>query len=132
LPASISWPAVRNLQTRSKCHLSCKRGENSMTRRQSIASFAAAASAAPPSTAVEKYVRYQHSGRISWGRVEGEQVIPLSAAPYLSGRSLGGKKQLKDVKLLAPADPPKVLAVGLNYKSHIGNRTAPKEPEIFY
>lgn len=89
---------------------------------------AAAANAAN----VEKYVRFQNGDRISWGRVEGDQVTPLSAAPYLGGRALGGKKALKGLKLKVPADPPKVLAVGLNYKSHIGNRTVPKEPEIFY
>lgn len=100
-----------------------------MTRRQSIAYVAAAAAAAP---SIEKYVRFEHGARISWGRVDGEQVVPLSSAPYLNGRPLGGKKPLKGLKLLAPADPPKVLAVGLNYKSHIGNRTVPKEPEIFY
>jgi 2-keto-4-pentenoate hydratase/2-oxohepta-3-ene-1,7-dioic acid hydratase in catechol pathway len=40
--------------------------------------------------------------------------------------------KLADVKLLYPCTPPKVIAVGLNYKSHIGNRPAPKRPEIFY
>jgi 2-keto-4-pentenoate hydratase/2-oxohepta-3-ene-1,7-dioic acid hydratase in catechol pathway len=101
-----------------------------MTRRQTLSTFVAAAAAAAPN--IEKYVRFQNGSRVSWGRVEGEQVVPLSNAPYLGGRPLGGKKALKGLKLLAPADPPKVLAVGLNYKSHIGNRAVPKEPEIFY
>jgi len=34
--------------------------------------------------------------------------------------------------LLAPCAPRKVLAVGLNYRSHIGARTVPTSPEIFY
>ena len=102
-----------------------------MTRRQTLTALAAVA-AAPAASSIEKFVRFQNGTRISWGRVEGDQVIPLSAAPYLNGRPLGGKKQLKGLNLLAPADPPKVLAVGLNYKSHIGTRIAPKEPEIFY
>ena len=102
-----------------------------MTRRQTLTSLAAVA-AAPAASSIEKFVRFQNGTRISWGRVEGDQVIPLSAAPYLNGRPLGVKKPLKGLNLLAPADPPKVLAVGLNYKSHIGTRTAPKEPEIFY
>lgn len=106
-----------------------------MTRRNSLASFAAVAATpapAPAAASVEKYIRFQQGARVSWGRVEGDHVISLSAAPYLNGRPLGGKKPLKDLKLLAPADPPKVLAVGLNYKSHIGARAVPKEPEIFY
>ncbi|MEO5953038.1 MAG: fumarylacetoacetate hydrolase family protein [Chloroflexia bacterium] len=100
-----------------------------MTRRQSIAFVAAAAATAQT---IEKYIRFQNGARVSWGRVEGENVVPLSAAPYLNGRPLGGKKPLKGLKLMPPADPPKVLAVGLNYKSHIGARAVPKEPEIFY
>ncbi len=102
-----------------------------MTRRQTLSSLAAVA-AAPAASSIQKYVRFQNGSRVSWGRVDGEQVIPLSAAPYLNGRPLGGKKSLKSLTLLPPADPPKILAVGLNYKSHIGTRVAPKEPEIFY
>jgi 2-keto-4-pentenoate hydratase/2-oxohepta-3-ene-1,7-dioic acid hydratase in catechol pathway len=100
-----------------------------MTRRDTLALAGLAAQAAP---AVESYVRFQNGPRISWGRLEDEQVTPLSNAPYLNGRPLGGRRALKGLKLLPPADPPKVLAVGLNYRSHIGNRPVPKEPEIFY
>jgi len=103
-----------------------------MTRRQSLAFAAAAAASAQSPAKIEKYIRFQNGPRISWGVVEGDQVKPLSAAPYLNGRPLNGLKPLKGLKLLAPADPPKILAVGLNYKSHIGNRATPKEPEIFY
>jgi 2-keto-4-pentenoate hydratase/2-oxohepta-3-ene-1,7-dioic acid hydratase in catechol pathway len=101
-----------------------------MTRRDSLALISSAAAAA--SSPIEKYVRFEDGPRKSWGRVEGDQVLPLTAAPYLNGRPRGAKKALKDLKLLAPAEPPKVLAVGLNYKSHLGSRPAPKEPEIFY
>ena len=44
----------------------------------------------------------------------------------------GNRLDLRSVKLLWPCDPGKVLAVGLNYKSHLGNRPAPKNPEIFF
>ena len=104
-----------------------------MTRRHTLASIAIAASAAPSSAdGTEKFIRFHNGARISWGRVDGDHVIPFSNAPYAGGRPLGGKKNFKDLKLAPPADPPKVLAVGLNYKSHIGNRAVPKEPEIFY
>jgi 2-keto-4-pentenoate hydratase/2-oxohepta-3-ene-1,7-dioic acid hydratase in catechol pathway len=99
-----------------------------MTRRDTIALAALAAQSAP---SVERYIRFQNGPRISWGRLDGELVTPLSNAPYLNGRPLGGRRSLKGLKLLPPADPPKVLAVGLNYRSHIGNRAVPKEPEIF-
>jgi 2-keto-4-pentenoate hydratase/2-oxohepta-3-ene-1,7-dioic acid hydratase in catechol pathway len=106
-----------------------------MTRRETI--LAAAAAAQLPAqnkveSKIEKYVRFQNGPRVSWGRVDGEQIVPLSAAPYLGGKPQGAKKPLAGTKLLAPAEPPKTLAVGLNYKSHIGTRPVPKEPEIFY
>jgi 2-keto-4-pentenoate hydratase/2-oxohepta-3-ene-1,7-dioic acid hydratase in catechol pathway len=37
-----------------------------------------------------------------------------------------------EVRLLAPCLPPKIVAVGLNYKSHLGDRKVPENPEIFY
>ncbi len=40
--------------------------------------------------------------------------------------------KLSAVKLLCPCEPGKILAVGLNYKSHLGSRPSPSNPEIFY
>jgi 2-keto-4-pentenoate hydratase/2-oxohepta-3-ene-1,7-dioic acid hydratase in catechol pathway len=34
--------------------------------------------------------------------------------------------------LLHPVTPGKILAVGLNYRSHLGDRKAPPHPEMFY
>ena len=45
-----------------------------------------------------------------------------------SGTSL----PLSEVKLLFPVQASKIFAVGLNYKSHLGSRPAPTQPEIFY
>ena len=39
---------------------------------------------------------------------------------------------LAAVKLLHPCQPSKILAVGLNYRSHLGSRPQPAHPEIFY
>ncbi|UCC48880.1 MAG: fumarylacetoacetate hydrolase family protein, partial [Gemmatimonadota bacterium] len=38
---------------------------------------------------------------------------------------------LSAVRLLAPCEPSKVIAVGLNYRSHLGERPAPAEPGLF-
>ena len=40
--------------------------------------------------------------------------------------------KLAEVKLLWPCEPTKVLAVGLNYKSHLGTQPAPQKPELFF
>jgi 2-keto-4-pentenoate hydratase/2-oxohepta-3-ene-1,7-dioic acid hydratase in catechol pathway len=39
---------------------------------------------------------------------------------------------LADVKLLAPCTPSKVVAVGLNYKSHVGDRPTKPYPGLFW
>ena len=40
----------------------------------------------------------------------------------------GNTVALGDVELLAPVTPGKVLAVGLNYRSHLGGAPEPSEP----
>ena len=44
----------------------------------------------------------------------------------------GATFALDQVKLLYPCEPSKILAVGRNYKSHLGDRQAPERPEMFY
>ncbi len=48
-------------------------------------------------------------------------------------RSLTGvRRPLADVTLLHPCQPGKIMAVGLNYRSHLGSRPRPAHPQIFY
>ena len=78
-----------------------------------------------------KYVRYTHEAQESYGILEGDTVRELVgdifSAPTLSGKTL----KLSEVHLLAPCKPTKVIAVGLNYRSHIGNRPIPEYPGLF-
>jgi 2-keto-4-pentenoate hydratase/2-oxohepta-3-ene-1,7-dioic acid hydratase in catechol pathway len=39
---------------------------------------------------------------------------------------------LREVKLLCPTEPQKILAVGRNYRSHLGTPPAPEQPELFW
>ncbi len=107
----------------------------SSTRRQLLSALAAShALAQSSSPTVERFVRFRTAvgGKAVWGRVDGDIVKELSQAPYLASRETGKKHPLAKVILAAPVEPLKVLAVGLNYRSHIGTRPVPKEPEIFY
>jgi 2-keto-4-pentenoate hydratase/2-oxohepta-3-ene-1,7-dioic acid hydratase in catechol pathway len=71
-------------------------------------------------------------GIVSNGRVEelrgGLFDRPPGSQPELTGRQF----PLHEVKLLTPCEPPKILAVGQNYTSHLGERKTPQNPEIFY
>jgi len=88
--------------------------------------------AAHPSIAeVSKFVRYSHEGAVSYGIVSGEAIEQLSGSPVDGGRPTGTSVRLADVDLLAPVEPGKVIAIGFNYRSHLGEREAPKEPGVF-
>ena len=83
------------------------------------------------SAQVTKYVRYAHQGGTSFGILEGDQIRELDRSPIESGKPTGKTVALSSVRLLAPVEPSKVIAVGLNYKSHIGNAEPSKYPPLF-
>lgn len=81
---------------------------------------------------VRKYVRYEHAGSISYGILRGDLVLPVSGGLFGDGTAAGREIELGSVRLLYPCEPSKILAVGLNYKSHLGDRPAPVRPELFW
>src|SRR5688572_17618920 len=78
--------------------------------------------------------------RATWGpRTFYAEIIEESAlrvwndAPWLSGKATSEIVSQKDVLLVAPVTPSKVLCVGRNYAAHakeLGNEV-PKEPLLF-
>lgn len=102
------------------------------TRRQLIGTVAAAVLAAKGKDTVTKYIRYRRDSKTAYGILDGETVHELSGDLFGGHKQTGISYRLGDVKLLYPCEPPKILAVGLNYKSHLGERKAPERPEIFY
>ena len=92
-------------------------------------SLAAQAASQP---AIVKYVRFSKGATTAYGIVDGESVLELRGDLFRNPQKTRTKHKLSDVKLLYPCVPPKILAVGLNYKSHIGDRKPPSSPEIFY
>ena len=81
---------------------------------------------------VTRYVRYEHQGDVSYGVLEGETIHQLAGDLFSGSRERTGKSvPTSEVRLLAPAQPSKVIAVGLNYKSHIGDREAAAYPGLF-
>jgi 2-keto-4-pentenoate hydratase/2-oxohepta-3-ene-1,7-dioic acid hydratase in catechol pathway len=63
--------------------------------------------------------------------LEGDTVRELSGDLFASPKPTSRTVKLSDVKLLAPCDPKKVIAVGLNYTSHIGERPSATYPGLF-
>ena len=81
--------------------------------------------------AVTKYVRYSLAGATSYGILEGDQIRELKGDLFASPAHTGKRVPLSSVKLLPPCDPKKVIAVGLNYKTHLGERPAAEYPGLF-
>jgi 2-keto-4-pentenoate hydratase/2-oxohepta-3-ene-1,7-dioic acid hydratase in catechol pathway len=85
-------------------------------------------------SAVTKYVRWehkQHPGTIAYGILEPDRVVELQGDPFAKITPTGRMVMLADVKLHAPCVPSKVIAVGLNYRSHLGERKPAEYPGLF-
>jgi 2-keto-4-pentenoate hydratase/2-oxohepta-3-ene-1,7-dioic acid hydratase in catechol pathway len=78
-----------------------------------------------------KFARYQAGESVEYGIVEGETVTRITAAPWGDYETTTDVRPVSSVRLLAPAEPSKMVAIGLNYRSHLGDREAPKVPEPF-
>ena len=79
-----------------------------------------------------KFARYLAHGQISYGVLEGDTVKELSTTPFEPHEITDHAHKVTEVKLLAPCVPSKILAIGLNYSSHLHDRQGPTEPMVFY
>ena len=80
---------------------------------------------------VTKYVRYEHDGATSYGVLEGETIHQLGGSVFEAPERTGVTVALGDVTLLAPSEPQKVVAAGLNYRSHLGGAQPAEYPGLF-
>ena len=79
-----------------------------------------------------KYIRYRTASGVSYGTLEGDTVHEIQGGLFDAHTPTGATHPLSQVKLLYPCEPGKILAVGLNYRSHLGARPQPPSPEMFY
>lgn len=82
-----------------------------------------------------KIARFSHNSAITYGIVDGPELVVLAGDPmYVGYDTTGERVPLGEVTLLAPAIPrSKIIAVGRNYRAHaeeFGNE-APEEPLLF-
>jgi 2-keto-4-pentenoate hydratase/2-oxohepta-3-ene-1,7-dioic acid hydratase in catechol pathway len=78
-----------------------------------------------------KYVRYQTASGISYGVLEGDTIRELRGDLFENSET-GVTRKLSGVKLLRPGTPGKIVCVGRNYASHLGERPKPSRPQMFY
>src|SRR3954469_13830271 len=81
---------------------------------------------------VTKFIRYRTAAGVSYGLLQDDTVHEIHGGLFDAHSPTGTTHQLADVKLLYPCEAGKILAVGLNYRSHLGGRPQPAHPEMFY
>jgi 2-keto-4-pentenoate hydratase/2-oxohepta-3-ene-1,7-dioic acid hydratase in catechol pathway len=79
-----------------------------------------------------KYVRYRKDAATGYGILDGATITEIRGGLFDAHEPTGVAHPIGEVKLLYPCEPSKILAVGRNYKSHLGDRQAPERPEMFY
>jgi 2-keto-4-pentenoate hydratase/2-oxohepta-3-ene-1,7-dioic acid hydratase in catechol pathway len=82
-----------------------------------------------------RIVRFALMGRTGYGILAGEKISVLWNTPYDDGlkNTVGEILSLPAVKLLAPCEPTKIVALALNYRDHAAEfgHPIPDEPLIF-
>ena len=77
------------------------------------------------------FARFEIDGTVLHGIVEGHAIKEISGSPLNDYSETGNSHNLQDVKLLPPVSPRKIVAIGLNYRSHLGDKPGPAAPEPF-
>ena len=80
---------------------------------------------------VTRFVRYEYGGNVSYGVLEGDTIHELRGDVFESQQRTGDTVSMSQVRLLTPTAPKKVIAVGLNYRSHLGDRSQAAYPGLF-
>jgi 2-keto-4-pentenoate hydratase/2-oxohepta-3-ene-1,7-dioic acid hydratase in catechol pathway len=81
-----------------------------------------------------RFARFRHGRRRGYALVEGELLRPIVGSPFGRWRSGEETVPLAQVRLSAPVRPSKILAVALNYRSHLhqfDQTSASANPELF-
>lgn len=81
-----------------------------------------------------RIARFSLNGEPRFGLVDGPELVVLNGHPLVNGvQPTNDRVAIKDVKLLAPSIPSKVVCIGKNYADHIAELgLAPNpEPTIF-
>lgn len=82
-----------------------------------------------------RIARFSLNGEPRFGIVDGPELVVIKGHPLVSGYDTTGERvPLKDVKLLAPTIPSKIVCIGKNYADHVAEmgREVSPEPTIFF
>lgn len=80
-----------------------------------------------------KLGRFFHNKEVRWGQIDGRRVNLLAGEPFAGLKLTEKSIAINEVKLLPPAQPGKIVLLGLNYRDHARElkMKLPQEPIIF-
>jgi len=80
-----------------------------------------------------KLYRVRSAAGPRWARQEGAALRLLDGDPFVGLSDTAEERPLADAPLLAPVEPSKIVAIGLNYRDHAAERgkPIPEEPLVF-
>lgn len=70
-------------------------------------------------TQAQRWCRFDAGEGPRFGRIDTDEVVELTAAPWEQGQPVGRRHRLAAVKLLVPVLPRAFYCVGQNYREHI-------------
>ena len=80
-----------------------------------------------------KIVRFAVDKKVSYGILSGQSVQAIKGKPFSNIETISQRYDLSEVKLLSPCVPSKIVALGINYRSHANEFKipVPETPLIF-
>jgi 2-keto-4-pentenoate hydratase/2-oxohepta-3-ene-1,7-dioic acid hydratase in catechol pathway len=75
-----------------------------------------------------KIVRYFYEGHTAYGEIAGTEIQPLEGSIGRFSRASRAPVSLRQVRLLAPTVPTKIVAIGPGYRVHLKGGPAPPRP----
>ncbi len=80
-----------------------------------------------------KIIRFRKGNSIHYGTVEGDLINELVRDPFMHYELTGKKYSLEEITMLSPCQPSKIVAIGLNYRSHAEElkMKLPEDPMLF-
>lgn len=78
-----------------------------------------------------RIARVRVNGKTSTAIIKGRTAHLVSGNIFGALTPTGETAPLSKVQLLVPVTPTKIIAIGVNYKSHAGDRTPPSMPQGF-
>ena len=72
-----------------------------------------------------KIVRFAADSKVRYGILSGESIQAIEDKPFRYIKPVDHHYQLSEVELLSPCTPSKIVALGLNYRSHAKEVNAP-------